>query len=69
VTCHVLLVVLALSGCTVPPELTQEELAERWAGRCATWGIGPTSPDFEECLINRELLDEQIRQGGFEGLD
>jgi hypothetical protein len=67
--CHALLVILALSGCTLPPLLTQEELAERWADRCAAWGIGTTSPDFERCLINQEILDELIRQRRPEWLD
>jgi hypothetical protein len=67
--CHALLVILALSGCTLPPVLTQEELAERWADRCAAWGIGATSPDFEQCLINQERLDELIRQRRLEGPD
>jgi hypothetical protein len=69
VMCHALLVVLALSGCTLPAVLTQEELAERWADRCAAWGIGATSPDFEQCLINQEMLDELIRQRRLEGPD
>jgi hypothetical protein len=69
VMCHALLVILALSGCTLPPVLTQEELAERWADRCAAWGIGATSPDFEQCLINQEMLDELIRQRRREGPD
>jgi hypothetical protein len=67
--CHALPVIVALFGCTLPPVLTQEELAERWANRCAAWGIGAISPDFEQCLINQEMLDELIRQRRFEGLD
>jgi hypothetical protein len=67
--CHPLLVILALSGCTLPPVLTQEELAERWADRCAAWGIGANSPDFEQCLMNQERLDELIRQRRLEGPD
>jgi hypothetical protein len=67
--CHALLVIVALFGCGLPLGLTKEELAERWADRCAAWGIGATSPDFEQCLMHQEILDEQIRQRRLDWLD
>jgi hypothetical protein len=57
-----LLVILALSACALPPALSEEEIAHRYAARCEAWGSGATSPDFEQCLMDQERLDELIYQ-------
>jgi hypothetical protein len=56
------LVILALSACAAPPALSDEVIAHRYAARCEAWGIGATSPDFEQCLMDQERLDELIYQ-------
>jgi hypothetical protein len=56
------LLLLLMAGCTLPPVLTEQELAQRRADRCAACGIGATSPDFRQCMMNQEILDERIWQ-------